>query len=67
MANVEYVQSMSGKLEDVKVGTTLYFTKTVSECDVYMFSGITGDFRRITSMPNICGKADTASALPTAR
>ena len=44
MANVEYVQSMSGKLEDVKVGTTLYFTKTVSECDVYMFSGITGDF-----------------------
>lgn len=44
MANVEYVQSMSGKLEDVKVGSTLFFTKTVSECDVYMFSGITGDF-----------------------
>lgn len=44
MARVEYVQSMSGKLEDVVVGTTLYFTKTVSEADVYMFSGITGDF-----------------------
>lgn len=43
MANVEYVQSMSGKLEDVKVGTTLFFTKTVSESDVYMFAGITGD------------------------
>lgn len=43
MANVEYVQSMSGKLEDVKIGTTLFFTKTVSESDVYMFAGITGD------------------------
>jgi len=44
MANVEYVQSFSGKLEDVKVGTTLSFTKTVSESDVYLFAGITGDF-----------------------
>ena len=44
MATVEYVQSMSGKLEDVKVGTTLSITKTVSECDVYMFAGVTGDF-----------------------
>lgn len=44
MANVEYVQSFSGKLEDVKVGTTLSFTKTVSESDVYMFAGVTGDF-----------------------
>jgi 3-hydroxybutyryl-CoA dehydratase len=44
MANVEYVQSMSGKLEDVKVGTSLTFTKTVSESDVYMYAGITGDF-----------------------
>ena len=44
MASVEYVQSMSGKLEDVKVGTTLSFTKTVSESDVYLFAGITGDF-----------------------
>jgi len=35
---------MSGKLEDVKVGTSLSFTKTISECDVYMFAGITGDF-----------------------
>ena len=44
MANVEYVQSVSGKLEDVKVGTSLSFTKTVSESDVYLFAGITGDF-----------------------
>ena len=44
MATVEYVQSMSGKLEDVKVGTTLSITKTVSESDVYMFAGVTGDF-----------------------
>ena len=41
---LEYVQSPTGKLDDVKVGTTLYFTKTVSESDVYLFSGITGDF-----------------------
>jgi acyl dehydratase len=44
MANVEYVQSLSGKPEDVKVGTSLSFTKTVSESDVYLFAGITGDF-----------------------
>ncbi|MCY0852788.1 MaoC family dehydratase [Cupriavidus sp. D39] len=44
MENIEYVQSMSGKLEDVEIGTTLYFTKTVSESDVYLFSGVTGDF-----------------------
>lgn len=44
MANPEYVQSESGRLEDVKVGTTLAFTKTVSESDVYLFAGITGDF-----------------------
>src|SRR5512133_1067418 len=44
MANVEYVQSLSGKLEDVKVGTSLSFTKTISESDVYLFAGITGDF-----------------------
>lgn len=40
----EYYQSMSEKLEDVEVGTTIYFTKTISETDVYMFSGVTGDF-----------------------
>jgi 3-hydroxybutyryl-CoA dehydratase len=40
---VEYFQSESEKLEDVKVGTTLFFTKTVSESDVYLFCGVTGD------------------------
>lgn len=40
----EYFQSMTEKLEDIEVGTTLYFTKTITETDVYMFSGITGDF-----------------------
>lgn len=28
----------------LNVGDTFYFTKTVSESDVYMFAGITGDF-----------------------
>ena len=41
---LEYFQSPTGRFEDIAVGTTLYFTKTVSEADVYLFSGITGDF-----------------------
>ena len=41
---LEYFQSETGRFEDVKVGTSLTFTKTVSESDVYLFAGITGDF-----------------------
>lgn len=44
MAPVEYVQTTNGTLDEIKVGTSLSFTKTVSESDVYLFSGITGDF-----------------------
>jgi acyl dehydratase len=44
MNTPEYFQSASGRIEDVKVGTTVTFTKTVSESDVYLFAGITGDF-----------------------
>ena len=40
----EYFQSQTGRFEDVRVGTTVTFTKTVSESDVYLFAGITGDF-----------------------
>ena len=36
----------------VKVGDSVSFTKTVSETDVYMFAGITGDFS-----PNHVNKA----------
>jgi acyl dehydratase len=42
--DLEYFQSKSNKLEDVEVGTSLSFTKTVSEADVYLYAGITGDF-----------------------
>lgn len=36
---------MEGKrLQDMTVGETAAFTKTVSEADVYGFAGITGDF-----------------------
>lgn len=36
---------MSGKtVNDIKVGDTESFTKTVSETDVYNFAGVTGDF-----------------------
>ena len=41
---VEYVQLASQRFEDVEVGTALVFTKTISESDVYMYAGITGDF-----------------------
>ena len=36
----------------VNIGHTASFTKTVSESDVYMFAGITGDFS-----PNHVNKA----------
>ncbi|MBU1170000.1 MAG: MaoC family dehydratase [Proteobacteria bacterium] len=36
---------MSGKtIHDMKIGDEAEFTKTVSETDVYLFAGITGDF-----------------------
>jgi 3-hydroxybutyryl-CoA dehydratase len=36
---------MIGKtIEELKVGDTAKFSKTVSESDVYLFAGITGDF-----------------------
>ena len=36
---------MSGQsIDDVKVGLSTRITKTVSESDVYLFAGITGDF-----------------------
>jgi 3-hydroxybutyryl-CoA dehydratase len=44
MDNLEYFQSESGKIEDVVIGTSVKFTKTVSESDVYLYAGITGDF-----------------------
>jgi 3-hydroxybutyryl-CoA dehydratase len=40
---LEYFQLESEKLEDVQIGTTLYFSKTIYEADVYMFCGVTGD------------------------
>lgn len=42
--DLEYFQSPSGRIEDVAVGTSLIFRKTVSESDVYLYAGITGDF-----------------------
>ena len=36
---------MKGKtIDELSVGQTASFTKTVSESDVYLFAGITGDF-----------------------
>ena len=42
--DLEYFQSETGRIEDVVIGTTVIFTKTVSESDVYLYAGITGDF-----------------------
>lgn len=32
------------RIEDIPIGETAVFSKTVSESDVYLFAGITGDF-----------------------
>lgn len=42
--DLEYFQSPTGRIEDVEIGTTVVFRKTVSESDVYLYAGITGDF-----------------------
>lgn len=31
-------------IEEIQVGNTAQFSKTISEADIYMFAGITGDF-----------------------
>lgn len=41
---LEYFQSPTGRIEDVEIGTCVVFAKTVSESDVYLYAGITGDF-----------------------
>ena len=35
------------RISDLRVGQRATFTKTVSESDVYLFAGLTGDFNRI--------------------
>jgi 3-hydroxybutyryl-CoA dehydratase len=36
---------MMGKsINEIEIGDSDYFQKTISECDVYLFAGITGDF-----------------------
>jgi len=35
---------MSYTIEELHIGQTASFTKTISESDVYLFAGITGDF-----------------------
>lgn len=42
--DLEYFQSETGRIEDVIVGASVIFTKTISESDVYLYAGITGDF-----------------------
>ena len=34
-------------LEDLQIGQEAVFTKTISESDIYLFAGITGDFNAI--------------------
>jgi 3-hydroxybutyryl-CoA dehydratase len=43
-SNEEGGQPMIGKtIEELKVGDTARFSKTISESDVYLFAGVTGD------------------------
>jgi 3-hydroxybutyryl-CoA dehydratase len=34
-------------IKDMRIGDKAYFTKTISESDIYQFAGVTGDFNRI--------------------
>jgi 3-hydroxybutyryl-CoA dehydratase len=34
-------------ISELLIGQKVYFTKTITESDVYLFAGITGDFNRI--------------------
>ncbi|MDT8324858.1 MAG: MaoC family dehydratase [Bacteroidota bacterium] len=39
---------MQGKtIEELRVGMTAHFTKTITEHDVYTFAGVTGDFNPV--------------------
>lgn len=40
-------QNIVTAIVPLKVGDTCSFTKTVSELDVYLFAGITGDFSQV--------------------
>jgi len=35
------------RMDDLCIGQKAFFTKTITESDVYLFAGITGDFNRI--------------------
>ena len=35
---------MSFTIQQLRVGQTASFSKTVSESDIYMFAGVSGDF-----------------------
>jgi len=34
-------------MSDLEIGQKAFFTKTISESDIYVFAGLTGDFNRI--------------------
>ncbi|AGL02933.1 MaoC family dehydratase [Desulfoscipio gibsoniae] len=39
---------MQGKtINEIQIGDKAYFSKTISESDIYMYAGITGDFSEI--------------------
>jgi 3-hydroxybutyryl-CoA dehydratase len=38
------VRSCEQIIDSIQLGETVQFEKTVTEADVYMFAGITGDF-----------------------
>lgn len=37
----------SRTIEDINIGDSMSFSKTISEADVYLFAGITGDFNPV--------------------
>ena len=58
---------MTGKtIEQIKLGDTAYFSKTVSESDVYLYAGITGDLNPPISMKPTPKIPSSKPGLPTA-
>ena len=59
---------MSGStIDDIAVGLRTTFSKTVSESDVYLFAGITGDLDPNHVDEEYCRKTSFAHRVPTGR
>lgn len=52
-----HVKLMGGDIVKVKVGDKAFFEKTISESDVYLFAGLTGDFNPLHMNEEVAKKS----------